>query len=281
MTGISNIGLSDRNIDVSIGNEIILGSSSRGNQSKWNIDGKYIKADYLGYEGLAEVLISNLASFTNIPDVLGIVAYNLCTIKTGGRVVNGCICNDFKTFGISEDTLERLHTKMVGKELISVLKNNSTQWKIEYVVDFLNNVAGIQYAGEIITLILEFDALVLNEDRHTNNIALITDKNGDNDFAPLFDFGAGLLSDTSIAYPIGISPLQYISKVKSKPFNTSFKKQVDTCRRLYGRQLEVYFNIDKFNWNCLDSVDIYSEEIKRRALLIIRYQLKKWFKGEI
>ena len=34
--------------------------SSKGNQLKWENDGIWYKADYAGYEGLAEYMISNL-----------------------------------------------------------------------------------------------------------------------------------------------------------------------------------------------------------------------------
>ena len=36
------------------------GHTSKGDQRKWKIDQWWYKADYMGYEGLAEVLISRL-----------------------------------------------------------------------------------------------------------------------------------------------------------------------------------------------------------------------------
>ena len=36
------------------------GHTSKGDQRKWEIDGIWYKADYMGYEGLAEYMISHL-----------------------------------------------------------------------------------------------------------------------------------------------------------------------------------------------------------------------------
>ena len=36
------------------------GHTSKGDQRKWKVDGIWYKADYMGYEGLAEVLVSSL-----------------------------------------------------------------------------------------------------------------------------------------------------------------------------------------------------------------------------
>ena len=34
--------------------------SSKGNQLKWESEGKWYKADFMGYEGLAEYMVSSL-----------------------------------------------------------------------------------------------------------------------------------------------------------------------------------------------------------------------------
>ena len=36
------------------------GHTSKGDQRKWEIDGIWYKADYMGYEGLSELLVSSL-----------------------------------------------------------------------------------------------------------------------------------------------------------------------------------------------------------------------------
>ena len=40
--------------------------SSKGNQLKWESDGIWYKADYTGYEGLAEYMVSGLLKHSNM-----------------------------------------------------------------------------------------------------------------------------------------------------------------------------------------------------------------------
>lgn len=40
--------------------------SSKGNQLKWYDEEKWYKADYAGYEGLAEYVVSNLLMFSSL-----------------------------------------------------------------------------------------------------------------------------------------------------------------------------------------------------------------------
>ena len=69
------------------------------------------------------------------------------------------------------------------------------------------------------------DSIILNEDRHFNNISLI-EKDGEYRVAPIFDNGLSLLSDTSQDYRYGVSLDILIRKVKCMPFVNSFSKQV-------------------------------------------------------
>lgn len=40
--------------------------SSKGNQLKWERDGIWYKADYMGYEGLAEYIVSELLRYSTL-----------------------------------------------------------------------------------------------------------------------------------------------------------------------------------------------------------------------
>ncbi|OXS78715.1 hypothetical protein B1B05_08995 [Domibacillus enclensis] len=73
---------------------------------------------------------------------------------------------------------------------------------------------------------LAFDALILNEDRHTNNILFLYDPFEKTwQLTPLFDNGLSLLSDEK-DYTSG-TPLSILKrKVKAKPFNSHFSKQL-------------------------------------------------------
>ena len=85
--------------------------------------------------------------------------------------------------------------------------------------------------------LFEIDSLFLNDDRHLNNIAVLEEK-GKYKYCPIFDNGAGLLSDTQMS-PMDIEPKALISTIKARPFLTSFTRQMNTARTLYGKQLSL------------------------------------------
>lgn len=72
--------------------------SSKGNQLKWENNGIWYKADYTGYEGLAEYVISHLLKKSTL-DASEFVCYDLETIKYGTVIYNGAKSIDF----LSED----------------------------------------------------------------------------------------------------------------------------------------------------------------------------------
>lgn len=59
-----------------------IGYSSKGNQLKWEIDGYWHKADALGFESLAEIIVSRLMRYSNIK---GYVNYDPVTIIYKGK----------------------------------------------------------------------------------------------------------------------------------------------------------------------------------------------------
>ena len=86
-------------------------------------------------------------------------------------------------------------------------------------------------------LLFEIDALFLNDDRHLNNIAVI-EQDGKFDYCPIFDQGAGLLSNTQLL-PMDIAPKALIASQRARPFNTTFNRQVSAARGLFGFQLDM------------------------------------------
>ena len=77
----------------------------------------------------------------------------------------------------------------------------------------------------------------LNDDRHLNNIAVIS-KDGSFDHCPVFDQGAGLLSDV-MYNPFEIIPKSLISQAETRPFRTTFNRQIHTMESVYGKQLDI------------------------------------------
>ena len=74
------------------GRVITEGHSSKGNQPKWFADGKWYKADHMGYEGLAEVLVSQLLRHSNVTDF---ILYEPTKITYDGRTVSGSSSPNF------------------------------------------------------------------------------------------------------------------------------------------------------------------------------------------
>ena len=85
-------------------------------------------------------------------------------------------------------------------------------------------------------------ALFLNDDRHLNNIAVLYEA-GRYSYCPIFDNGAGLLSNTQMLQ-MDIAPKALIATLKSRPLGISFTRQMNTARSLYGAQIE----LPKLNW---------------------------------
>lgn len=203
----------------------ITSTSSKGDQSKWHIDNKWIKQNSLGYEGIAEVLASLILSCSTLTEQ-EYVSYKPCEILLPtGEISIGCYSYDFRG-KLQEVTLERLfEANFTSTDSILNHKGLSTADKFEQIMQQVEAFTGLNVRDEI-SLMLAFDALILNEDRHTNNILFLYHPvEGSWQIAPIFDNGLSLLSDEK-DYTPG-KPLTILKrKVKAKPFNSSFSKQL-------------------------------------------------------
>ena len=149
----------------------------------------------------------------------------------------------------------------------------TTENKIKTVVETVAVATNLQNFGQWLTCLLEFDSLILNEDRHFHNIAVIHTPSNAFKLMPLFDNGAGFCSDTTRDYPLFMSPSICAPKVKAKPFNTSFKKQINACKKLYGPQLRLSMALGDIELGLLDDMVYYSDAVKMRAVGILRRQI--------
>ena len=122
---------------------------------------------------------------------------------------------------------------------------------------------------------LTIDSFFLNEDRHTHNIAVLTNGDGEFKLAPIFDNGAGLLSDTVMEYPLSKDAVRMIDNVRSKTFCDSFEEQLDIAEELYGQQIRFTFNYNDVK-GVVDKADIYSEEIRFRVIEIIMQMRRRY-----
>ena len=254
--------------------EPILSHTSKGNQPKWQLNGKWYKADHMGYESLAEVLVSRLLIRSNIKEF---VQYEPLQIQYNNKSYVGCVSDNFKKKEEMLIPLERLHRVYSGKGFAEALsKINDTKEKILYTVNFIEDKANLKDIGKYITVLTELDAFFLNEDRHTNNIAVIRDENTKLfKTAPIFDNGLSLLSDIN-DYSINDNIYDCIDKVKAKPFDIDFDVQMDAAEDLYGQQLKFDFNKSDVHSIIEEFKEFYDPQIIKRVEKVLLEQMRKY-----
>lgn len=254
--------------------EKIENHTSKGNQPKWRVGNKWYKADHMGYEALAEYVVSELLKKSNVHNF---VTYDLVKIKYDNKTSVGCVSDNFKEDYEMLVPLEKLHRQYFGKGLSSAIaEKESITDKIIYAVEFVEKVTGLKNVGEYLATMLAVDAFFLNEDRHTNNIAVIrNEKTKKFRFAPIFDNGLSLLSDTN-DYTFDCDIYDNIKKVQAKPFDRSFDEQLNAVEELYGSQLE--FNFKKSDvYKILDELKVvYDEKIVERVEQVLLQQIRKY-----
>ena len=223
-----------------VSNEKIAETSSKGNQEKWLDDGKWYKLDQFGYEALAETFTSRLLEYSNIEKdtPFCFTRYNMEKLHVHGRERTGCSSDNFLKDGESIITISHLFKQHLGGSLVEMLgRLSSDKKRMMYIAEATADITGLRQFPQYLTLLFEIDALVLNDDRHLNNIAVIA-KDGGFDYCPIFDQGAGLLSNMMYS-PMHIIPKTLIASIKARPFNTTFNRQIKAMQNLYGKQLDI------------------------------------------
>ena len=223
-----------------VSNEKIAETSSKGNQEKWLDGGKWYKLDQFGYEALAETFTSLLLERSNIESETPFcfTRYAMERLHVHGRERTGCISENFLHPGEAIITLSHLFRQHLGSPIAKTLgKLPSDKRRMAYLAEATADITGLQEFPQYLTLLFEIDALVLNDDRHLNNIAVIA-KAGKYQYCPIFDQGAGLLSNTMYS-PMDIEPKALIAQAKARPFQTTFNRQIKTMQGLYGKQLRI------------------------------------------
>lgn len=251
--------------------------SSKGNQLKWENNGIWYKADYKGYEGLVEYVVSNLLKYSNLKDSEYVI-YSPIEIKYKSKIFNGVSSKNFLKDGWQVITLERLFKNVNGKGLnYYIWSIRELKDRLEFIVKNIEKLTGLKEFGKYMNKLLTIDAFFLNEDRHTHNIAVLMNGNGEFGYCPIFDNGAGLLSDISLEYPLGGNVYKQIDSVKSKTFSTNFDEQLETSEILYKENLK--FNFTKKDVEKIlndGKVSIYPLEIRERVKTIIYDRMRKY-----
>ena len=248
--------------------------SSKGNQLKFCRDNVWYKADYLGYEGLAEYTISKLLTYSTL-NKNEYVDYDLDVILYNGQQFNACKSTDF-TEGWQLVTLERLFKQQYGKGLNNIIYSiDDHDMRLEVIVREVQRATGIEDFGIYMSKVLAVDAMFLNEDRHTHNLAVMMDGKGNYKLAPIFDNGAGLLSDTMMEYPMNLGYISLIDKVRPKTFCDDFTEQLDIAEKKYGSNLRFCFGYSEVS-KIVMSAEQYDKPIRERVVDIIMQMRRKY-----
>ena len=171
-------------ITIPEGDFIVLGGSSRGYSKKAPVGGFWYKVSAGAFNAQAEVVASRLAAYTNLG---GYVSYGMC-------LVNGEYATVSKDYicGRRYETLKGLHARVTGTPIESVSQHLSGADLLKYTRNLVRSELGYDMLPKL-SMLLQFDAPVLNEDRHFNNI-LFVEERGKWEMAPAFDFDCALYS---------------------------------------------------------------------------------------
>lgn len=265
--------------------DTVVTTSSKGNQEKWyNAENNHwYKLDKVGFEALAEAVASELLiKYSNIEHELGykIVPYSIETVDVHRKERIACASPNFLADGQSIQTAYHILKRVLGTDYQNILSQESTiQKRLALIVDTVEKSTGLTEFGKYLTLLFEVDALIANEDRHLNNIAVI-EHNGEYDYCPVFDNGEGFMLD-NIKYPFDIRAQSMTKNLRAKPFNCRFGKLLTAARELYGPQLKVNFTQNDIE-NIVDKhlhryQPFFRYLVKDRIVSVVMGQRKKYF----
>ena len=247
--------------------------SSKGNQLKWQNNDIWYKADYLGYEGLAECVVSALLNRSSLSEE-EFVIYEQESIRYKAQVYKGCSSKDFAD-GWQTITLERLFKNRFGTGLNQgIYSIEDHEQRLRFLVDQAERITGLKDFGKYICKLFTIDAVFLNEDRHTHNISVLMNKDRFR-FCPIYDNGAALLSDMAMDYPMGCDVYEEINNARAKTICDSFDEQLDIAEKLYGRQLSFTFTAEDIR-DVLNAITLYDDAVKERVELILLEQRRRY-----
>lgn len=249
--------------------------SSKGNQLKWENHGVWYKADYTGYEGLAEYMISHLLKKSTLHES-EFVLYDLERIKYRTSIYTGVRSKDFLEPGWQLITLERLFQNFFGESLYkAIYRIEEPDNRLRFLVNQVERMTGLKNFGAYLNKLFTIDAFFLNEDRHTHNIAVLMNEHAEFAYCPIFDHGAGLLADITMDYSMRDDVYELLKLPQAKTICGDFDVQLECSEIMYGGHLNFEFGKEDVRV-LLENVTEYPEEIKNRVEEILYVQMRKY-----
>ncbi len=199
--------------------EVNAGTTSKGNQQKFydTINKSYIKLafryqDKEWKDYMVEHLSWRLSTMT---DTLGIQIIKQDIVNT--KMGYACVSKDFTNGDYEFVSIYKLMRGHVP------WKEHGKSFRIyNTLVKFVNDNCNIDITDYLVVMII-FDCLLLNEDRHYNNFGVLF--NGEFKVAPLFDFGLGLFEHDKMYNNCDLQ--KALSLCTVKPFDRNPFKPVE------------------------------------------------------
>lgn len=249
--------------------------SSKGNQLKWKNNNHWYKADYSGYEGLAEYLVSSLLEYSTL-STKEYTAYQVEEISYKRSVFRGAVSEDFLFDDWQIITLERLFQNRYNRSFYQAIWSiKDVDKRFRFICSEVEKMTGLQNFGRYLNILFTIDAFFLNEDRHMHNIAVLMNSRGDFAYCNIFDNGACLLSDTTMDYPMSGDVYELISESHSKTISRDYAEQLDVSERIAGRNISFSF-AKKDVEVILEAENVYGEEEKERVRKIVFEQMRRY-----
>ncbi len=202
--------------------------------------------------------------------------YDIEKIKYKEQIYKGVKSQDFLREGWQLITLERLFHNFFGESLYKAIYSiQGLENRYQFLVSQVERMIGLQNFGQYLNKLFTIDAFFLNEDRHTHNIAVLMNENGEFAYCPIFDNGAALLADTKMDYPLNGDVYVLMKQACAKTICADFDEQLDVSEVVSGENLRFSFT-KKDVTELLNQAEEYSEEERRRVESIIFMQMKKY-----
>jgi hypothetical protein len=211
-----------------------------------------------------------------------VAEYDVARVEVHKHLRTVSVSKNFLAPGESIVTAYTLLKNGLGRDFAAQLKHQkSLSRKVELLADTVAGMTGLADFGSYLTLLFEIDALILNQDRHLNNIAVLRGANGYS-FCPIFDNGAAYLLDYAL-YPYEVDTRSLISQANALPFHASFSRLANTARELYGPQLKVQFAKEDLEQLLQPLLEYYPaalrSALKERIITVLITQQKKLFRN--
>lgn len=257
--------------------------TSKGNQLKWKQDGYWYKANQFGFEGIVEYIVTYFLKKVSVP--FEYVSYEPAIIVYDDKEYKGSRSRDFYNNnnalkGYELVPIERLHRQYTTLSLAEHMAHfEDVESRVMYTIDFVENITGLEDFRNYLSYLIQLDAFFFNEDRHTNNIAVLFNPDRDEyTYCPYFDFGLSLFSDTTEDYPISMSVENCRKRIKAKPFSIDFDEQLEACEKFGDVELHFPFEKEvmrKEATKALEGIRV-DKKIKNRIIETLSYQAYKY-----